>query len=242
MNDISQQALRELTPTGKLRAAINYGNAVLAQRDPQTGELSGVTIDFAHEIGRRLGVEVELVPFSGAKGVTDSAGGNVWDVAFLAIDPVRGAGIDFTEPYVVIEGTYLVRQDSPLTAVEQFDRPEVRIALAAGSAYDLYLSRALKQAQLVRSATLQTALAQFEAEGLDAVAGVRQPLAAHAASQPGLRVIDGRFTEIRQAFGVPKGHAAAHAYVAALLESFKASPYIAETLRRHGQEATLVRG
>src|SRR5207249_4217608 len=136
--------------TGKVRAAINFGNAVLAQKDPATGEPRGVSVDLARELGRRLGVPVELVTFDAAGKVFEAIKAGAWDVAFLAIDPARAAEIAFTAPYVLIEGTYLVRRDSPLRAIDDVDRDGVRIAVGKGAAYDLYLTRTLKHAQLVR--------------------------------------------------------------------------------------------
>ena len=134
----------ELAPSGKLRAAINFGNPVLAQKDPATGEPSGVSVDLARELGRRLGVPVELVTFDAAGKVFDALKTGAWDVAFLAIDPARASEIAFTAPYVVIEGTYLVPADSPLRTIGDVDREGVRVAVGNKSAYDLYLTRTLK--------------------------------------------------------------------------------------------------
>ena len=140
------EAVKELAPTGKLRAAINYGNPVLAQPDAATGQPRGVSVDLARELGVRLGVPVELVTFDAAGKVFDALGSGAWDVAFIAIDPARSAEIDFTAPYVVIEGTYLVPVNSPLRSIADVDREGVRIAVGNKSAYDLYLSRTLKRA------------------------------------------------------------------------------------------------
>ena len=147
------EAVRELAPNGKLRAAINYGNPVLAQRDSATGQPRGISADLARELGKRLGVPVEFVTFDAAGKVFDAMGSGVWDVAFLAIEPVRSAQIDFTAPYVIIEGVYVVPVNSPLRSVGDVDREGVRIAVGNKSAYDLYLSRTLKRAQLVRAPT-----------------------------------------------------------------------------------------
>ena len=179
-------ATKELAPTGKLRAAINFGNPVLAQKDPTTGAPRGVSVDLARELGRRLGVPVELVTFDAAGKVFDALGTGAWDVAFLAIEPVRAAQISFTAPYVHIEGTYLVRTDSPLRAIGDFDRDGVRIAVGNKSAYDLYLSRTLKRAHLVRAPTAPASIELFVKERLDSVAGVEQPLHPLCSREPGL--------------------------------------------------------
>ena len=150
MSSVPADVVRDLAPTGKLRAAINLGNMVLAQKDPASGELRGVTADLARELGRRLGLPVELVPFDAAGKVFDALKNGVWDIAFLAIEPVRAAEIAFTAPYVIIEGVYMVPTNSSLRTVEEVDRDGVRIAVNKGSAYDLFLTRTLKHAQLVR--------------------------------------------------------------------------------------------
>ena len=153
--------LAELAPGGVLRAAINFGNIVLAQKDPAGGEPRGVSAELARALARRLGVAIDYVAFEAAGKVVEALKAGAWDVAFLAIDPVRSAGIDFTAPYVVIEGAYVVPASSPLCAVEDVDRDGVRVAVATGSAYDLYLSRALKHATLVREPSGPEALDRF---------------------------------------------------------------------------------
>ncbi len=226
---------RDLAPDGTLRAALNFGNPVLVQRDAPDGEPRGVTVDLARELARRLAVPLAFVPYETAGRVVDAAARNEWTVAFLAIDPLRAEQIAFTPPYVIIEGSYLVREDSPLRAIDEFDRPGVRIAVGKGAAYDLYLTRALRHAQLVRAPSSALAIELFLDDGLEAAAGVRQPLVAAAAERGGLRVIDGRFTAIEQAMGVPQGRAAGHAFLCAYIEAMKASGFVAEALARSGQ-------
>lgn len=228
-------AVGHLAPTGRLRAAINFGNPVLAQKDAATGAPRGVSVDLARALGERLGVPVDLVTFDAAGKVFEALKADAWDLAFLAIDPVRAAEIAFTAPYVVIEGTYLVRTESPFHAVDDLDRDGVRIAVGRGAAYDLFLTRALLHAQLVRADTSPAAIDLFLAEGLDAAAGVRQPLSAAARAQPGLRVIEGRFTAIEQAMGLPRSRAAGLPCVSAFIEEMKASGFVAAALARSGQ-------
>ena len=151
MTPVSPDVLQDLAPTGKLRAAINLGNVVLAQKDPATGRLKGITVDLAHELGRRLHAEVELVPFDAAGKVFEAVKSGNLDVMFLAIEPVRANEISFTAPYVIIEGVYMVPQDSKITRVEDVDRDGMRIGVNKNSAYDLFLTRTLKHATLVRS-------------------------------------------------------------------------------------------
>ncbi len=229
------EAVRELAPTGKLRAAINYGNPVLAQRDPATGQPRGVSADLARELGKRLGVPVEFVTFDAAGKVFDAMGSGAWDVAFLAIDPARAAGIDFTAPYVIVEGGYLVPVSSPLRAIGDVDREGVRIAVGNKSAYDLYLSRTLKRAQLVRAPTGPASLELFVKEKLEVAAGVKQPLVKFAQTNPDVRVMDGRFMVIEQAMGTPRGREAGARYLREFVEEMKASGFVAAGFARSGQ-------
>ena len=236
MSTVAADLVKDLAPTGKLRAAINLGNMVLAQKDPATGDLRGVTVDLARELARRVGLPLELVPFDAAGKVFEALKAGAWDVAFLAIEPVRAAEIAFTAPYVIIEGVYLVPKDSPLRAVADVDRDGVRIAVNKGSAYDLYLTRTIKHAQLVRG---ENGIELFVRDRLEAAAGVKQPLVEYAKTDPSVRIMDGRFMEIRQAMGTPKlryqGCEAAPRYLHAFVEEMKATGFIAEALRRSNQ-------
>ncbi|WP_128560787.1 transporter substrate-binding domain-containing protein, partial [Methylobacterium crusticola] len=235
----SADARRDLAPRGVLRAAINFGNPVLAHRDPATRAVEGVSVDLARELGRRLGVTVTLVTYDSAGTVTDAAEADAWDICFLAVDPARARTIAFAEPYVTIEGTYLVRAEAPFRTLDDLDREGVRIAVGRGSAYDLFLGRTLRHATLVRAASSPAALALFAEQGLDAAAGVTQPLMAYAAAHPETRVIPGRFMTIAQAIGMPKGRAAGLAYLRAFVEDAKASGFVAAALATHGQEAAV---
>jgi polar amino acid transport system substrate-binding protein len=234
-----KEAVAALAPGGKLRAAINFGNPVLAQKDPASGEPRGVSVDLAHALGKRLGVPVELVTFDAAGKVFDALAAGAWDVAFLAVDPVRAKEIDFTQPYVNIEGTYLVPASSPLRAVEDVDRDGVRVAVGRGSAYDLYLTRTLKHAKLVRADSSAAALELFQAERLEAAAGVKQPLVAYARAHPALRVMEGRFMAIEQAMGTPRGRAAGASYLREFLREAVASGFVARALAASGQDASV---
>jgi polar amino acid transport system substrate-binding protein len=228
--------VRDIAPTGKLRAAINLGNMVLAQKDPATGEPRGVTVDLARELGRRLNLPLELVPFDAAGKVFEALKAGAWDIAFLAIEPVRAAEIAFTAPYVIIEGVYMVPTNSPLKTVAEVDRDGIRIAVNKGSAYDLFLTRTLKHAQLVRG---ESGTDVFTKEKLEAAAGVKQPLVEFAKTNPDVRLIDGRFMEIRQAMGTPKlryqGRDAVPRFLHSFVEEMKASGFVAKALERSNQ-------
>jgi polar amino acid transport system substrate-binding protein len=237
---VSPQLVREIAPEGKLRAAINFGNPVLAQRDTTTGKPQGISVDLSRELARRLGVPVEFVPFEAAGKVADAAKDGVWDIAFLAIDPGRAHDIAFTAPYVVIEGTYLVPANSPLRTIKDVDREGVRIAVGKGSAYDLYLTRTIKNAQLVRAPTSPTVIDVFRDQKLDVAAGVRQQLIAFASGKPDVRVMDGRFMVIEQAIGTPIGRENALGFLKRFVEDVKASGFIAQALARSKQRDAAV--
>src|SRR3954453_5179146 len=189
METVPSPIAEQLAPTRRLRATINFGNPVLAQRDPATGEPRGVSVDLARELGRRLGLPVDLIPFDTAGKAFAALQSGACDVGFLAIDPARAADLAFTAPYVLIEGTYLVPTPSPLREIGDVDREGVRIAAGRNTAYDLHLSRTLRHARLVYAPTSHDALELFLSEGLEA-AGVRQPLSAFAKAHPDLRVMD----------------------------------------------------
>lgn len=237
---VSSEVLKALAPTGRVRAAINFGNPVLAQRDPATGEARGVSVDIARELGNRLGVGVDLVTFDAAGRVFAALADGAWDVAFLAIDPKRATEIDFTAPYVIIEGTYMVPAGSPLQCVDDVDRPGVRIAAGSGSAYELHLARTLRHGELVRAPTGPEAIEMFLRDGLEAAAGVKSPLLAFARGRTDVRVMDGRFMAIEQAIGTPKGRAAGAAYLRGMIEALKASGFVAAGLARSGQHDVVV--
>ena len=229
-----------LAPTGKLRAAINFGNPILATRDATSGAPRGVSVDLARELGRRIGVPVELVPFASAGKVVEAVKDAQVDIAFVAIDPVRGADMLQTPPYVIIEGAYLVRSDSPIKNNAEVDRAGNRVVVGNGSAYDLYLTRELKAATLVKAPTSPLVTDQFLAQKLEVAAGVRQQLQADAQRLPGLRLLDGRFMVIQQAMGLPKGREAGARYLTAFVEEMKASGFVAAALARHGIEGAAV--
>ena len=233
------EARAELASTGKLRAAINFGNPILARRDA-SGEPAGVSVDLAREAARRLGLPIELVLFNSAGAVVDAVKAGQVDLAFVAIDPVRAADMEYTAPYVIIEGAYMVRNASPLQRNEDVDRSGTRVAVGRGSAYDLFLTRELKQATLVRAPTSPAVADLFLAQNLEVAAGVKQQLEADAKRVGGMRLLPGRFMVIEQAMGVPKGRVAAQTWLAGFIEEMKASGSVADALQRHGVQGAAV--
>lgn len=240
MSQASPLVIKTLTPTGKLRAAINFGNAVLAKEDPQTGAASGVTVDLSHELARRLGVDVVFSTYRAAGKVVEAVKAEEVDVAFVAIDPLRAQDVAYTAAYVIIEGAYMVRQDSPLKANEEVDHSGHRVVVAKGSAYDLYLSRELRQARIEYAATSQAVIDHYLASGCEVAAGVKQQLEADAARRGGLRMLPGRFMAIHQAMGTPHSRQAALAWLSAFVEDMKRSGFVADALERHGIKGAAV--
>jgi polar amino acid transport system substrate-binding protein len=231
--------VKEFAPSGTLRAAINFGNPILANKDA-AGQAYGVSVDLARELGKRLGVPVELVTFGAAGKVVEAVKAAQVDVAFVAIDPVRGADMGQTPPYVVIEGAYLVPQASPIKTNADVDRAGTRIVVGQGSAYDLYLTREIKAATLVRAPSSPAVVDMMVSQKIEVAAGVKQQLQQDAQRIPGLRLLDGRFMVINQAMGLPKGRDAALQYLSAFVEEMKASGFVAEALARHGIQGAAV--
>ena len=232
--------VRTLAPDGRLRAAINFGNPILANKDAKTGEPVGVSIDLARELGRRLNVPVDLITFTAAGKVVEAVAANEVSIAFVAIDPERALSTFYTAAYVVIEGAYLVRNASSLKANEEVDRAGQRIVAAKGSAYDLYLSREIKNATIVHAPTSQAVTDTFLALGMEVAAGVKQQLQMDAARVPGVRLLPGRFMVINQAMGTPISRAAAGDYLRAFIEEMKRSGFVAASLARHGIQGATV--
>jgi len=224
-----------------MRVGINFQNTVLTRKDPVTGEGGGIAVDLARELGKRLGVQVEIVPFATAGALAAGAKSGAWNVAFLAIELQRANEIDFAPGgYLEIETTYLVPAGSPLRTVEDVDKPGIRIAVGAKGGPDLYLTRTIKHAQLVRAPTSPAATKMFVADRLDALAGLRPTLAMEADRIPGSRLLDGRFSVVQQSVGTPKGREHAAKYLRAFVEDIKASGLVAELIEKNSARGARV--
>jgi polar amino acid transport system substrate-binding protein len=237
-----QKRAAAFAPQGALRAVINLGNPVLARRVGADAPPAGVSVDMVTELARRLGLAVEPVVVTSAGAAVETMRKGEADIGFFAIDPARSEGIVFSNPYVNIEGAYAVPAASPIRSREDVDRPGVRIAVGGNSAYDLFLTRAVKQAELVRAPTSQAVVPLFRERKLDVAANVRQQLEADMAKAPGeMRLLPGAFMTIHQAMGFAAGRdPAALAYLTAFVEEMKTSGFVAEALKRHGIEGAAV--
>jgi polar amino acid transport system substrate-binding protein len=237
----SDAVVKAFAPSGTLRASINLGNPVLASIDPATGKPAGVSVDLATELASRLGVPLQLIVVKSAGASVDNVNQGKADVGFFAVDPKRGQEISFTKPYVLIEGFYLVHDTSPIATNEQVDQPGVTVAVGKDSAYDLFLTRELHHATIVRIPTSPAVVQGFLDQHLDVAAGVKQQLESDAAKTGGLRMLDQRFMVIRQAMGVPKAKGDdAAAYLAKFVEDMKASGFVTASLARHHIEGAAV--
>ena len=230
---ISPAARAELTPTGKLRAGINFQNQLLTTLGPN-GEQGGVAVEFARELARRLAVALEIIPYKSAGALADSISTGTWEISVLGDEPERAKVLDFATPLTEIEATYLVPAGSRLRSISEVDRPGIRIVSPAKSAYDLYLSRTIRDAQLVQIAGSRAAEQHFVSEKLDVMAGLRPALQALAPTVPGSRILDGNFTVVRHTVCVPKGRDAAAAYLRDLVEDVKASGLVARWIEQSG--------
>jgi polar amino acid transport system substrate-binding protein len=226
----------DLAPTGTLRASINLGNPVLAHGTPAAP--SGVTVEIARELATRLGVPVELVCFDAARTSFEAMTRGRADICFLAIEPAREAEVAFTAPYVVIEGVFAVPRDSAIKATTDVDRTGVRIGVKGGSAYDLFLSRTLEHATVVRG---DEGVDVFCDQGLEVAAGIRQPMTEFVGCHPELRLLEGPFMEIRQALGTTRTRGPDTVrFLRAFVEELKADGFVADALRRAHQSGATV--
>lgn len=225
--------MKELTPAGKLRVGINLGNFLLVTKGTD-GQVRGIVPDLSQELARRLGTPIEFVLYPQAGDVAGAAQAGAWDVAFIGAEPQRANEIDFTAAYLEIEATYLVLAGSSIQSLADVDRRGVRIAVADRSAYDLWLSRNIKHAELRRAEGIEGSYQLFLKEKLDVLSGLKPRLLQDREKLPGSRILEGRFTAVQQAIGTPKGRPDVASYLRAFAEDIKASGLVAKAIERHG--------
>ena len=239
MSDITPAIRADLAPTGKVRAGVNYGNFILATKDA-SGESRGVAIDLLHEVGRRLGVPVEIVAYDSVGAMVDAAKTGTWDIAFLGSEPARETVIDFTAAYLEIEAAYLVPGTSALRTATEVDRQGVTVAAPTRANYELFLSRTLKHAKLISAPNASAAFDLLAKGQVDALAGLKEGLTGLADKLPGSRILDGRFMGVQQSIGVPKGRAAGLAYLRRVVEDAKTSGLVARAIDKTGARGVSV--
>ncbi len=227
-------ALRsELAPGGVLRVGINLSNFLLVSGRGPAGEPVGVAPDLGREIAERLDAAVAYVPYPTPGALADAIWRDECDIGLIGAEPARAERIAFSPAYVEIDATYLVRDGSALDTVAAVDRPGIRIAVTARTAYDLWLERHIRHATLVRSETFDTAFEAFSTGGLDALAGLRARLLEDAGRMPGARLLDGRFAAVQQAIAIARGRQAGAAFLSGFVEEAKASGLVARLIERH---------
>lgn len=233
------QVRAELAPTGVLRAAINMGNPLLVTSRAANGDPQGVSPDMARAIANELGVDVRYVPYPTPGELGDALARDEWDIGLIAIEPARAQMILFSQPYVEIEATYLVAADAPYSTVESVDAAGVKIAVSSRSAYDLYLTRTLKNAELVRGPGLPGAYELFVRERPQALAGLRPALLEDAQKMKrdhgvDARVLDGKFTAVTQAIGTRHANKNGAAFIDDFVARAKTSGFVAQLIEKHG--------
>ena len=239
-NPDSTSVRSELAPTAKLRVGINYGNFLLVTNYVPGIEPRGVAPDLGRELGRRLGVPVEFVVFDSAGKLADAGKTGAWDVAFLGNEPQRANEIAFSAAYLEIPVTYLVPAGSSIRAIADVDREGVRVAVAEKSAYDLFLTRNLKHAQLMRTEGIEGSYQLFVKEKLEALAGLKPRLVTDAEKLPGSRVLEGQCTSVKQSIGTPHGHDAGAKYLREFVEDVKASGLVTRLIAEYGARGVSV--
>ena len=240
MANVTPAVRRDLAPTGKIRAGINYGNFILATKDKATGESRGVAIDLTRELAQRLGVPFEIVPYDSVAVMVDAAKTGAWDIAFCGIDPAREGDMGFTAAYLQIEATYLVPAGSKITAIAEVDRDGVRVSAPARANYELFLRRHLERAELVSTESADAAFELLAKGQVHALAGLRQALIGLVDRLPGSRMLDGQFLGVPQAMAVPKGRDAGLAFLRGLVEDAKASGMVARAIEKTGARGVSV--
>ena len=230
---MSPEILKQLAPAGTLRAGINLGNFLLVTGKSPSGDPEGVAPDMARAIAERLGVKLKLVPFKTPGELADAAGSDVWDIGLIGAEPARAERIAFSAAYAEIEATYLVPAGSALRTIAEVDRPGIRIAVSARSAYDLWLMRNIRQAQLVHADGIDAAFNLFVNDKLEALASLRPRLLTDVGKLPGARILDGQFTAVQQAVGTARTNAAGAAFLRGFVEEAKASGFVASLIARH---------
>ena len=237
---ISPAARSELTPNGKLRVGLNYGNFLLVLKDGPGGEPRGIAPDLGRELAKRLGVPLEFVRFDQAGKLADGVKDGKCDVGFLGAEPQRANEIAFTAAYLEIPVTFLVPAGSKISSIAEVDREGVRIAVADRSAYDLYLSRNVKNAQLIRAPGIDGSYELFVREKLDVLAGSKPRLVSDAEKLPGSRILDGQITGVQQAVGTPKARSAAAGYLSEFVADLRKSGLVKKIAAEHGVRGVVV--
>ncbi len=223
----------ELAPTGVLRAGINMSNFLLVTGKADNGDPAGVSPDMAREVADRAGVPIEYVRYKSPGLLADAADLDEWDIGNIGAEPQRAERIAFTAAYCEIEATYLVPAGSSIQSMADVDQPGNRIAVAGRAAYGLWLERHIRNAELVKTASLDEALDVFMRDNLEVLSGLRPRLISDVEKMPGARILDGQFAAVQQAVGTPKARTKAAAWLKQFVEDAKASGFVQSLIDKH---------
>ena len=232
MSNEMQSARNDLVPTGKLRAAINLSNTLFTTQHAD-GSLTGVSIDVMHELASRLGVPLDIVVYPTPGDVADVARENAWDVAILAIEPARAKTIEFSSPMTAIEATYVVHEDSALKSIADVDKPGVRISAPEKAGYELFLTRTIQHATIVRCSSAAESIAAFIERRADALAGLKPMLLDAMTRIPDGRMLDGTFMTVNHGLGTSHRRGGAGAYLKAFVDDLNAKGFVAQSIARN---------
>src|SRR3954471_452133 len=231
---------KDLAPSGKLKIGLNYSNFLLVIGDDANGEPKGIAPDLGRELAKRVGMPFEFIKFDAAGKLFDAVKSGQCDVGFLGAEPQRANEVDFTNAYLEIPVTFLVPAGSPIQTIADVDREGVRVAVSERSAYDLYLTRNLKKAELVRAKGIPASYDLFMAQKLEALGGLKPKLVEEQARTPGSRVLDGQITGVQQSIAAPKGRPAAAEYMRKFADDVRKSGLAAKIIEKHGVRGVIV--
>jgi polar amino acid transport system substrate-binding protein len=231
---LDQSVLAELAPTGVLRAGVNLSNFLLVTGRTASGDPEGVSPSMAAAVAERLGVPVQYVTYPRPDALADAAGTGAWDIGLIGAEPARAEKIAFSAAYAEIESTYMVPPGSPISSMAEIDRPGIRISVARGSAYVLWLVRNIKHAELVHSASIDASFQRFRDEGLEVLAGLRPRLITDVTAMAGATILPGGFSSVQQAVGTARANRAGAAFLAEFVEEAKRDGLVARLIERFG--------
>ena len=230
MSDI---ILKQLAPKGYLRAAINLSNFLLVTGKDNHGDPEGVSPDLAKALANELNVEVKLIPFQRPGELADAVSDDIWDIGNIANEAERAKSITFSSPYTLIESTFLVRDSSYINSLSDVDREGVRIAVAERSAYDLWLTENIKNAELIRAKSIDLSFSIFQKNEYEVLAGLKPKLIDDLKNTENCKILPGAFTFIKQCIGSKPGNLEAEKYINYFIEKNIENGFIEKLLIKY---------
>jgi len=229
-----------LAPTGPLRVGLQLGSPHNVVRDSVTGEMKGVGYDLGRALAGRMHVAFEPIMYPSVAALLEGGKSGAWDVAFVGFSPAREKDWDFTPLHMQMEFGYLIPKGSSIDAMADVDRVGVRVAVQDKSQPDVFISRTLKNATVVRGSTLSATLEMLGSGNADAIFSIKPSLFEASGRLPGSRVLDGRAGTDPHAMLMPKGREAGRAYASAFIEDAKAGGMVKAAIDRAGMRGAIV--